>query len=177
MPRGRSSSVQTEGKKPGILDLDAVVEDREADRHALQGIVGVHHSIDDRAQTATGGTLQCSSRRRRRMSAPRKAWFLHECNGLVDGGDEVCTDLQLRFRAIDRALTDRQMREIPAVSTRTAISRRSFSNYYAFGNLKADPSDLLVKYFDASLYFANWLFLEVAFRYPEGVVDVKTLRL
>ena len=80
------------------------------------------------------------------------------------------------FRAVDRPLTDRQMRELRAISTRAEISRTSFSNYYTFGDLKADPRELLVKYFDASLYFANWLFLGVAFRYPRGVVDVKTLR-
>jgi hypothetical protein len=33
-----------------------------------------------------------------------------------------------------------------------------------------------VKYFDASLYFAHWLYLEVAFRYPKGAVDAKALR-
>lgn len=79
------------------------------------------------------------------------------------------------FRAIDRALTDRHMRELRAISTRAAISRTSFSNYYTYGGLKANPRDLL-EYFDASLYFANWLFLEVAFRYPKGAVDVKALR-
>jgi hypothetical protein len=68
------------------------------------------------------------------------------------------------------------MRELRAISTRAVISRTSFSNYYAFGDLKANPRDLLVKYFDASLYFANWLFLEVAFRYPKGALDLKTLR-
>ncbi|HYT68544.1 MAG TPA: hypothetical protein VEL51_19105, partial [Vicinamibacterales bacterium] len=63
-----------------------------------------------------------------------------------------------------------------AISTRAAISRTSFSNHYEYGDLKANPRDLLVKYFDASLYFANWLFLEVAFRYPKGAVDTKALR-
>jgi len=80
------------------------------------------------------------------------------------------------FRAIDRPLTDRQMRELRAISTRAAISRTSFSNYYTFGDLKANPRDLLTKYFDASLYFANWLVVEVAFRYPKDAVDVKALR-
>lgn len=80
------------------------------------------------------------------------------------------------FRAVDHRLTDRQMRELRAISTRAAISRTSFSNYYTFGDLKANPRDLLTKYFDASLYFANWLFMEVAFRYPKGAVDVKALR-
>lgn len=63
-----------------------------------------------------------------------------------------------------------------AISTRAAISRTSFSNHYEYGDLKANPRDLLVNYFDASLYFANWLFLEVAFRYPKGAVDTKALR-
>jgi uncharacterized protein YqjF (DUF2071 family) len=40
------------------------------------------------------------------------------------------------FRAIDHPLTDRQMRELRAISTRAAISRRSFSNSYTFGDLK-----------------------------------------
>ena len=80
------------------------------------------------------------------------------------------------FRAVDRLLTDRQMRELRAISTRAAISRTSFSNYYTYSDLKANRRDLLVRYFDASLYFANWLFLEVAFRYPRGAVDMKALR-
>jgi hypothetical protein len=79
------------------------------------------------------------------------------------------------FRAIDRALNDRQMRELREISTRATISRTSFSNCYTFGDLKANPRDLLTKGFDASLYFANWHFLEVAFRYPKGVVDVRAL--
>lgn len=80
------------------------------------------------------------------------------------------------FRAIDRPLTDRQVQELRAISTRAAISRTSFSNDYTYGDLKANPRDLLVKYFDASLHFANWLFLEVAFRYPKGAVDASALR-
>jgi len=80
------------------------------------------------------------------------------------------------FRAIDRPLNDRQMQELRAISTRAAISRTSFSNHYEYGDLKANPRDLLVNYFDASLYFANWLFLEVAFRYPNGAVDARALR-
>ena len=33
------------------------------------------------------------------------------------------------FRAIDRPLTDQQMRELRVISTRAAISRTSFSNH------------------------------------------------
>jgi hypothetical protein len=61
------------------------------------------------------------------------------------------------FQAIDRPLTDRQMRELRAISSRATISRTRFSNYYTFGDLKANPRDRLIRYFDASLFFANWL--------------------
>ncbi len=80
------------------------------------------------------------------------------------------------FRAIDRVLTDREMRDLRAISTRAAISRTSFSNHYEYGDLKANPRDLLLNYFDASLYFAHWHYAEVAFKYPKGAVDPKTLR-
>src|SRR5213595_2176647 len=80
------------------------------------------------------------------------------------------------FHAIDRPLTERQMRELRAISSRAAISRTRFSNHYTFGDLKADPRELLATYFDASLYFANWHFVELAFRFPTSVVDVKSLR-
>ena len=43
-------------------------------------------------------------------------------------------------------------------------------------DLKANPRDLLVKYFDASLYFAHWLYLDVAFRFSKDAVDVKAFR-
>ena len=45
------------------------------------------------------------------------------------------------FRAIDRPLTDRQVQELRAISTRAAISRTSFSNDYTYGDLKANPRD------------------------------------
>jgi hypothetical protein len=80
------------------------------------------------------------------------------------------------FRAIERLLTDRDMRELRTISTRAAISRTSFSNHYEYGDLKANPRDLLLNYFDASLYFAHWLYAEVAFKYPKAAVDLKMLR-
>jgi len=80
------------------------------------------------------------------------------------------------FQAIDRPLTDRQMRELREISTRATITRTRFSNYYTYGDLKANPRDLLVRYFDALLYFAHWHFVKLAFRYPKRAVDVKALR-
>ena len=80
------------------------------------------------------------------------------------------------FQAIDRQLTERQMRELRAISSRATISRTRFSNFYTYGDLKANPRDLLVQYFDASLSFAHWFYVELAFRFPKTAVDVRELR-
>lgn len=80
------------------------------------------------------------------------------------------------FQTIDRQLTDRQMRELRAISSRATISRTRFSNYYTYGDLKANPRDLLVQYFDASLSFAHWFYVELAFRFPKTAVDMRGLR-
>jgi hypothetical protein len=37
-----------------------------------------------------------------------------------------------------------------------AITTTSFTNHYEWGDLKANPSKLLEKYFDAFVYVANW---------------------
>jgi hypothetical protein len=80
------------------------------------------------------------------------------------------------FQAIDRPLTDRQMRELRGMSTRAAITRTRFSNSYSYGDLRANPRELLARYFDASLYFAHWHIVEVAFRFPRRAIDVEPLR-
>jgi hypothetical protein len=80
------------------------------------------------------------------------------------------------FRAVDRTLTTREIGELRAISSRAVISRTSFSNYYTFGDLKADPRELLRRYFDASIYFANWMFVDLAFRYSKDAIDVPSMR-
>lgn len=80
------------------------------------------------------------------------------------------------FRTVDRTLTHQDMRELRAISSRARITRTSFSNHYTYGDLKADHRQILRRYFDASLYFAHWSYVEVAFRFPVRTVDTKALR-
>ncbi len=68
------------------------------------------------------------------------------------------------------------MAELRAISTRAEITPTGFTNTYNWGDLKADPIDLLATYFDAFLYVANWATHRVAFRFPRGAIDVDTLR-
>jgi hypothetical protein len=60
------------------------------------------------------------------------------------------------FLAVDRPLSDEEMRELRRISTRAEITRTRFSNEYNWGDLKADPSRLLARYFDVHVYVANW---------------------
>ena len=78
------------------------------------------------------------------------------------------------LQTIDRPLTDSQMRELRAISGRAAISRTRFSNYYTYGDLKANRA--ICSGGTSSMYFAHWHFVEFAFRCPKKTVEVKALR-
>ena len=80
------------------------------------------------------------------------------------------------FRALDRPLTRNEMAALRAISTRATITATSFTNHYEWGDLKANPSKLLEKYFDAFVYVANWGTHEFYIRLPQGSVDYKFLK-
>jgi hypothetical protein len=44
------------------------------------------------------------------------------------------------------------------------------------GDLKANPIDLLTRYFDVFRYLANWNSRRFALRLPHRLVDIATLR-
>ena len=60
------------------------------------------------------------------------------------------------FRAIDRPLNEKEMKELRALSTRAEITPTSFSNVYHFGNFRGNPEAMMDQYFDAFVYVANW---------------------
>jgi hypothetical protein len=80
------------------------------------------------------------------------------------------------FRAIDRPLTRKEMAALRSISTRAAITTTSFTNHYEWGDLKANPSKLLEKYFDALVYVANWGTHEFYIRLPQESVDYKLFK-
>ena len=81
------------------------------------------------------------------------------------------------FQAIDRPLTDSQMRELRAISSRAEITPTRFTNFYTFGDFKGDPAKLVEKYFDAYLYLANWGTHEFTLRLPHQSLDLGRARL
>jgi hypothetical protein len=80
------------------------------------------------------------------------------------------------FQAIDRPLGATEQAALRAISTRARITSTGFTNTYEWGDLKANPIDLLARYFDVFLYLANWNSRRFALRLPHRLVDIATLR-
>jgi hypothetical protein len=80
------------------------------------------------------------------------------------------------FVALDRPLTPAEMAELRSISTRAQITPTRFFNEYHWGDLKADPAELLVRYFDVHVYFANWGSRRLMFRLPKPAVNLDDLR-
>ena len=75
------------------------------------------------------------------------------------------------FLALDRRLTAADQGALRKISSRAEITATSFTNTYEWGDLKADPADMVRRWFDMYLYLANWGTRRVMFRWPEHLVD------
>jgi len=80
------------------------------------------------------------------------------------------------FEAIDKPLTSQQQAELRKISTRAQINSRRFENEYNWGDLKANPDNLLKKYFDVHLYYTNWGTRIIMFKIPVKTVDFPLLK-
>ena len=81
------------------------------------------------------------------------------------------------FQAIDRPLTEKEMRELRSYSTRARITPTSFINDYSWGSFKGDEDAWMEKYFDTFLYVANWGTHVFKLRLPSRLLDLKTARI
>ena len=81
------------------------------------------------------------------------------------------------FVALDQPLTEWQLREVRAISSRADVTPTSFVNDYQWGDFKGDPHEFLEKYYDAMLYFANWGTRRFMAKVPGDALDVKLARL
>jgi hypothetical protein len=77
------------------------------------------------------------------------------------------------FVAIDRPLNATEQRRLRAITSRATITSTRLVNTYEWGNLKADPHELVAKYFDAFLYYANWGTRRLILRVPSARLDLK----
>ncbi len=75
------------------------------------------------------------------------------------------------FQAIDRPLTDKEMRELRAYSSRAQITPTSLVVDYSWGSFKGNENLWMEKYFDAFLYLANWGTHVLKLRLPSRLLD------
>ncbi len=78
------------------------------------------------------------------------------------------------FLAVDRPLTQDQMDDLRAYSSRARITPSSFVNVYNWGSFKGNPDKWIEKVFDAFLYLANWNSRQLMFRVPKTLLDPDT---
>lgn len=78
------------------------------------------------------------------------------------------------FLALDRPLTTAEQGEVRQLSTRARITATSFTNEYQWGDFRGSPDELMRRYYDAHLYFANWGTHRVMFRLPRTLLAPKT---
>ena len=76
------------------------------------------------------------------------------------------------FVAIDRPLNATERRRLRAITSRATITSTRLVNTYEWGNFKADPHELVEKYFDAFLYYANWGTRRLILRVPSARLDL-----
>lgn len=80
------------------------------------------------------------------------------------------------FQAIDRPLTEDEMRSLRSCSSRAKITATRFVNHYEWGNFKGDQAAWMEKYFDLFLYLANWGTRELVIRLPRKLLELKIAR-
>ena len=75
------------------------------------------------------------------------------------------------FQAIDRPLDAKAMRALRALSTRARITATSFVNTYNWGDFRGDPRELMERWFDLHLYYADWGTRQFSIRAPKSRLD------
>ena len=81
------------------------------------------------------------------------------------------------FVAVDRQLTRDEMAQLRSISTRATVSSTHFCNTYNYGDLKAEPEQMLRDYFDAFVYDSNFAYRRFMIKLPKVCFDKDNLAL
>lgn len=79
------------------------------------------------------------------------------------------------WQALDRPLTAAEQEAVNELSSHINVTSTQVIVTYNWSSFKHNPIYVLAKYFDAYLYFANWGTRRLAFRFPNGLVDVPVI--
>ncbi len=79
--------------------------------------------------------------------------------------------------AVDRPLTDQEMDAVDGLSSHMdVVTATQAAVTYSWGDFKHNPRQVLLKYFDAFLYMANWGSRRLMFRFPASAIDEEAMR-
>jgi hypothetical protein len=75
------------------------------------------------------------------------------------------------WQAVDRVLTPEEQVAVNDLSSHIEVSSSRAVVTYHWSEFRHDPKQVLLKYFDAYFYLANWGSLRLMFRFPKGILD------
>jgi len=80
------------------------------------------------------------------------------------------------WQTIDRALTIAEQAAVNKLSSHIDVTSTRAVVTYDWGDFKHKPLQVLARYFDAFLYYANWGGQRLAFRFPKGLLNEQALQ-
>ncbi len=81
------------------------------------------------------------------------------------------------WQRLESPLMLAEQNAVDELSSHIEVSSMQASVSYNWGDFKHDPIQVLAKYFDAYLYFANWGSYDLAFSFPKGLIDAEALEV
>jgi hypothetical protein len=75
------------------------------------------------------------------------------------------------WQAVDRVLIPEEQDAVNDLSSHIEVSSSRAVVTYHWSDFRHDPKQVLLKYFDAYFYLANWGSLRLMFRFPKGLLD------
>jgi hypothetical protein len=75
------------------------------------------------------------------------------------------------WQTVDRILTAEEQDAVNSLSSHIDVSSSRAVVTYNWSGFRHDPRQVLLKYFDAFFYLANWGSLRLMFRFPKGLID------
>lgn len=75
------------------------------------------------------------------------------------------------WQTVDRVLTPEEQATVNDLSSHIEVSSSRAMVTYHWSDFRHDPKQVLLQYFDAYFYLANWGSLRLMFRFPKGLLD------
>jgi len=80
------------------------------------------------------------------------------------------------WQTVDRLLTEAEQDAVGRLSRHIDVSPSRAVVTYSWGDFKHDPRQVLVRFFDAHLYLANWGSRRLIFRFPAGLLNREVIQ-